>query len=68
MWRDVNILNEFGIPAVTYGPIMSHPPGEADVPFVRAYRVKLQDLINTAKIYALIALEICTRKKEMRAL
>jgi acetylornithine deacetylase/succinyl-diaminopimelate desuccinylase-like protein len=64
MWRDVNILNGFGIPAVTYAPIMSHPPGDADVPFIRAYRVKIDDLINTAKIYALVALEICRMKRQ----
>jgi acetylornithine deacetylase/succinyl-diaminopimelate desuccinylase-like protein len=63
MWRDVNVLNEFGIPAVTYGPVMSHPVSEDNVPFARAYRVKIQDLVNTAKIYALVALEICTMKR-----
>jgi hypothetical protein len=63
MWRDVNVLNQFAIPAVTYGPIMSHPPGEADTPFVRAYKADIEDIVNTAKIYALVALEVCSRKK-----
>jgi acetylornithine deacetylase/succinyl-diaminopimelate desuccinylase-like protein len=63
MWRDCNVLNQFGIPAVTYGPVMSHPPGEADTSFVRAYSVEISDLVNTAKIYALVGLEVCRRKK-----
>jgi len=51
MWRDINAFNEAGIPAVMYGPGSSVGAG----PFA----IRAQDLVDAARTYALIALEIC---------
>ncbi|MFQ6010968.1 MAG: M20/M25/M40 family metallo-hydrolase [Nitrososphaerales archaeon] len=51
-WRDINVFNEAGIPAVTYGPLVH-----------RHSEMKIDDLVNTSKLYALIALDICSRPK-----
>jgi acetylornithine deacetylase/succinyl-diaminopimelate desuccinylase-like protein len=55
MWRDHNIFNEMGIPALTYGP-----PGVA---FAGggAFAVRKEDLLRSARIYALTALSLCAR-------
>jgi hypothetical protein len=50
MWRDHNVYNEMGIPALTYGP-----PGRAGT---GAYAVKRADLLNAARVYALTALAL----------
>ncbi len=52
MWRDHNVYNEMGIPALTYGP-----PGVAGD---GSYAVAKADLLRTARIYALTALSICS--------
>jgi len=53
MWRDINIFNEVGIPAATFGmPRKSSP--DAPERFV-----EIQDIVDAAKMYALIALKIC---------
>lgn len=56
MWRDINIFNEVGIPAITFGPPRCSKEGldRSQAKFLRK-----GDLINTAKIYALVALDIC---------
>jgi acetylornithine deacetylase/succinyl-diaminopimelate desuccinylase-like protein len=56
MWRDINIFNEVGIPAITFGPPRCST-GKLD----RSQRkfLRKQDLVNTAKTYALVALDIC---------
>jgi acetylornithine deacetylase/succinyl-diaminopimelate desuccinylase-like protein len=51
MWRDHNVYNEMGIPALTYGP-----PGRAGT---GAYAVSRVDLLNAARVYALTALALC---------
>ena len=51
MWRDHNVYNEMGIPALTYGP-----PGAAGT---GAYAVRREDLVRAARIYALTALALC---------
>ena len=53
-WRDINVFNEAGIPAVTYGPLVQ-----------RGSEMKIDDLVNTSKLYALIALDICNRPKTL---
>ena len=54
MWRDINIFNEVGIPAVTFGmPRKS----ASDTP---ERFVEIQDIVDAAKMYALIALKICS--------
>ena len=50
MWRDHNVYNEMGIPALTYGP-----PGRAGT---GAYAVARADLLNAARVYALTALAL----------
>ena len=52
MWRDTNVFNRAGIPALTFGP----PRGRADVQGRGHF--ELDDLVDTAKMYALIALQI----------
>ena len=49
MWRDINVFSELGIPALTYGPTRAM--------MKTGYRI--DDLLNVAKIYALVALDIC---------
>jgi acetylornithine deacetylase/succinyl-diaminopimelate desuccinylase-like protein len=55
MWRDLNVFNEVGIPAVCYGPPRQRDPysGAGN----RAMRIA--DLVQAAKVYALAAAEIC---------
>jgi acetylornithine deacetylase/succinyl-diaminopimelate desuccinylase-like protein len=53
MWRDHNVYNEMGIPALTYGP-----PGGA-FSGSGAFGVDKDDLLQTARIYAMTALSLC---------
>jgi acetylornithine deacetylase/succinyl-diaminopimelate desuccinylase-like protein len=53
MWRDINIFNEVGIPAATFGMPRKSAP---DTP---ERFVEIQDIVDAAKMYALIALKIC---------
>jgi len=53
MWRDINVFNEMGIPALTYGPTRAM--------MKTGYTV--DDLLNVANIYALIALDICQQER-----
>jgi hypothetical protein len=53
MWRDINVFNEVGIPSATFGfPRRSAP----DVP---EKFVEIDDLLDSAKMYALVAADIC---------
>jgi acetylornithine deacetylase/succinyl-diaminopimelate desuccinylase-like protein len=52
MWRDTNVFNKVGIPALTFGP----PRGRADVQGRGHF--ELDDLVDAAKMYALTALQI----------
>lgn len=56
MWRDHLVFIEAGVPALTYGP--SGSTGGA-VP----YSMKIDDLVQAARSYALVALNICSRTK-----
>lgn len=51
MWRDINVFNELGIPAVTYGPT-SGSGG-------RNFFIANEDLYKASQVYALTALNIC---------
>jgi acetylornithine deacetylase/succinyl-diaminopimelate desuccinylase-like protein len=53
MWRDVNIFNEVGIPAVTFGFPRKTAPG------INEKFVEIDDLVDCSKMYALIAMDIC---------
>ena len=52
MWRDTNVFNPAGIPAVTFGPSR----GRADIQGEGHF--ELDDLVAAAKMYALTALQI----------
>jgi acetylornithine deacetylase/succinyl-diaminopimelate desuccinylase-like protein len=52
MWRDVNIFNEVGIPAATFGFTRNTPPKGEDF-------TEIPDLVDCAKMYALVAMQIC---------
>jgi acetylornithine deacetylase/succinyl-diaminopimelate desuccinylase-like protein len=55
MWRDLNVLNEVGIPAVTFGP--SRTTEEYSGTKHRCMHV--DDLVKAAKLYAYITLATC---------
>ncbi|HWK27271.1 MAG TPA: M20/M25/M40 family metallo-hydrolase [Solirubrobacter sp.] len=52
MWRDTNVFNGHGIPSLTFGPSR----GRADVQGEGFFA--LDDLVDAAKMYALVALEV----------
>ena len=55
MWRDSNVFNAVGIPSISYGP--GHGgvgSGREDTPHYR-----IADLQNAARVYALVALNLC---------
>jgi hypothetical protein len=56
MWRDVLIFNEMGIPAITYGPPRSF----------RKQAMSAADLARAAKVYAHIAIQVCSREKPIK--
>jgi acetylornithine deacetylase/succinyl-diaminopimelate desuccinylase-like protein len=58
MWRDLNVYNEAGIPSVTYGP----PLGLSSEGW--SYFIRAEDILRAARVYALIALDICSRRSE----
>lgn len=51
MWRDHNIFNEMGIPALTYGPSGIVGGGK--------FAMAIPDLVRAARVYALTALALC---------
>lgn len=50
MWRDHSVFNEYRVASLTYGPSRFTP--------------SLEDLMNCAKVYALLALEIALKERE----
>jgi acetylornithine deacetylase/succinyl-diaminopimelate desuccinylase-like protein len=55
MWRDINVFNEMGIPSLTYGPGASVGGGNL--------AMRIADLVTAAKLYALIALDLCNQER-----
>ncbi|MGH7817812.1 MAG: hypothetical protein ACREOR_10525, partial [Candidatus Binatia bacterium] len=55
MWRDINIFNEVGIPAITYGPRSASHSSH------RAFPV--EDLYKAACVYARTIVDLCNRVK-----
>lgn len=51
MWRDHNVYNEMGVPALTYGT--------RGVAGTSQFSVRKDDLVRSARIYALTALAMC---------
>ena len=55
MWRDANVFNELGIPALSYGPrSASHAASKS---------FKIDDLVNASIVYARIAMDMCNRDR-----
>lgn len=59
MWRDLNIYNEVGIPAVTFGPARYVDQRISNKDGSIKYLTK-DDLVKTAKLYTMITLKICS--------
>jgi acetylornithine deacetylase/succinyl-diaminopimelate desuccinylase-like protein len=59
MWRDTNAFNEAGIPAVGYGPRTREAPGGFRGLAGTPRPIAADDLVATAKVFALTALQIC---------
>ncbi len=59
MWRDINVFNEAGIPAVNYGP-SGGLGGRMGAP-----SLDLKDLYKAAQIFAMIALDLCNQEKKI---
>ncbi len=57
MWRDANAFNEAGIPAIGYGPPTQEAMGAGLAGSLRP--IAVDDLVATAKVIALTALDIC---------
>jgi acetylornithine deacetylase/succinyl-diaminopimelate desuccinylase-like protein len=53
MWRDINVFNEVGIPSATFGFPRRSEPGLPEK------FVDIDDLVDCAKMYALLAVDIC---------
>lgn len=59
MWRDTNAFNEAGIPAIGYGPRTREPPGGFRGLAGTPRPIAADDLVATAKVFALTAMQIC---------
>ena len=55
MWRDLNVFNEVGIPSICYGPPRQREPMSG----AQNRAMKIADLVEATKVYALTALRIC---------
>ncbi|HWP59223.1 MAG TPA: M20/M25/M40 family metallo-hydrolase [Candidatus Acidoferrales bacterium] len=56
IWTDTNVYNELGIPAVKIGP-----RGKRVGP--RNEELEIEQMVKAARIYALLAADICTRER-----
>ena len=59
IWTDTNIYNEIGIPAIKIGPRGRRISA-------RNEEIDIDVMMKAAQIYALIALDICTRERGAR--
>jgi acetylornithine deacetylase/succinyl-diaminopimelate desuccinylase-like protein len=55
MWRDLNVFNEVGIPSICYGPPRQREPMSG----AQNRAMKIADLVQATKVYALTALMVC---------
>lgn len=55
IWTDTNIYNELGIPCIKIGPRGKR--------IGRKEEIEIDEMVRAAKIYALIALDICSRPR-----
>ncbi|MEE8448090.1 MAG: M20/M25/M40 family metallo-hydrolase [Thermodesulfobacteriota bacterium] len=56
MWRDINIFNGAGIPAITYGPGRGVGSSESED---RIPHFTIKEFVTASKVYALTALFLC---------
>ena len=56
IWTDTNVFNEMGVPAVKIGPRGKTFSG-------RIEEIEIDDMVKAAKIYALVALDMCNRAR-----
>jgi acetylornithine deacetylase/succinyl-diaminopimelate desuccinylase-like protein len=56
IWTDTNIYNEMGIPAIKIGP-----RGRRIGP--RNEEIDVEEMVKAAQIYALMALDVCSRER-----
>ena len=63
MWRDVNPYNEVGVPSISYGFATGYTQSSARAALAvpSAARASIADMVATAKVYALLALDLCNR-------
>ena len=63
MWRDLNPYNEVGVPSLSYGFPTGYTQHGAAATMVNpaSSAVKIADMISAAKVYASVALELCSR-------
>lgn len=57
MWRDINIFNEVGIPAITYGPRSEKYPLENSL--------TMDSLYQAACVYARTIVDVCNQQKSL---
>lgn len=55
MWRDLNVYNEVGVPSICYGP----PRQRETLSGAGNRAMKIADLVQATKVYALTALLVC---------
>ncbi|MBI2756080.1 MAG: M20/M25/M40 family metallo-hydrolase [Chloroflexi bacterium] len=55
MWRDANVFNELGIPALSYGPRSATHAAKKSF--------KIEDLHNASIVYARIAMDLCNQDR-----
>ena len=56
IWTDTNVYNELGIPTIKFGP-----RGKNIGP--RREEIQIEDMVKAAKVYTLLALDICNRDR-----
>ena len=56
-------LIRYGVPTLTYGPAGKNPPGRADYGYGWQ---SIEDLTQCSRVYALAALDICSRSRKKR--
>ena len=64
MWRDLNPYNEIGVPAMSYGFATGSTVFEGEPPpYSSGDRLKasIPDMVKAAKVYAALALDLCSR-------
>ena len=63
MWRDTNVYNEFGVPALTFGPTRHKTerprPLTAFKHHTTARHLTIPDMVLAAKVYAKVAVDLC---------